>query len=254
MGVVWCLAFFPWFRDDPAQVRSVNAAELRLIQADGPPESGSHGLPPGFWTRLLTCRSLWAMGILYVCGSFGWSFFVSWMPRFLKEVHGVEYAKSELMSGLPLFFGGISCLVGGVLSDALVRRTGRKWLGRAVFPLSGYTVAAAAMYCVRFAKTPEQATTLMCLAMAGFDFGQGANWATVVDIGGRFAGTAAGFINMVGNAGNYLQPYLGAMVFRTLGWDVLFGVYSAAFLAAAVLWLLIDPERRFYEKPEPGAG
>src|SRR5262245_9400271 len=95
LGVIWCVAFLPWFRDDPAAVRSVNAAELRLIRSDGPPASEDHGLPPGFWRALLTCRSLWAMGLLYICGSFGWSFFVSWMPRFLKEVHGVEYAKSE---------------------------------------------------------------------------------------------------------------------------------------------------------------
>ena len=53
-------------------------------------------------------RSLWAIGLLYIWGSFGWSFFVSWMPRYLKEMHQVELAQSELMSGLPLFFGGIA--------------------------------------------------------------------------------------------------------------------------------------------------
>src|SRR5262249_5418634 len=145
----------------------------------------------------LSSPSLWAIGVLYIFGSFGWSFFVSWMPRYLKEIHHVEFARSELMSGLPLFFGGISCLVGGALSDALVRRTGRKWLGRAVFPGCGYTLAAAAMFGVRFAETPAQASVLMCLAAAAFDFGQDANWATIVDVGGRYAGTATGFINMV---------------------------------------------------------
>ncbi len=248
LGVFWCLAFFPWFRDDPAAMRSVNAAELRLIREGDGPAAESHTLPPGFWRALLTSRSLWAMGLLYVCGSFGWSFFVSWMPRFLKEVHHVEYARSELLTGLPLFFGGISCLVGGVLSDALVQRTGRRWLGRAVFPLCGYTMAAAAMLGLRFAETPGQATVLMCLASAAFDLGQGANWATIVDVGGRFAGTAAGFVNMVGGAGNYLQPYLGAVVFRTWGWDTLFVVYATGFLAAASLWFFIDPNRTFHDE------
>jgi len=256
LGLVWCLAFYPWFRDDPATVPSVNAAELRLIRGDGAPEPASHRMPGYVWKALFLSRSLWAMGVLYICGSFGWSFFVSWMPRYLKEVHEVEFTRSELVSGLPLFCGGIACLIGGALSDALVRRTGRKWLGRALFPGCGYTLAAVAMYGVRLAETPAQASLLICLASAAFDFGQGANWATIVDIGGRYAGTATGFINMVGNAGNYLQPYLGARVFRSQGWDALLAVYAAAFLAAASMWLFINPNRTFYgeETARPDGG
>jgi len=252
IGLLWCLAFYPWFRDDPATVPSVNAAELRLIQADAPPGTG-HRMPGSAWHALLASRSLWALGILYVCTSFGWSFYVSWMPRYFKEVHGVVFAGSEVRTGLPLLCGGISCLVGGVLSDALVRWTGRKWLGRALFPIAGHLLAAAAMLAVPLATTPDEATLLMCVAGACTDLGQGANWATIVDLGGRYAGTAAGFINMVGNAGNYLQPPLGALIFRAWGWDALFIVYATAFLAAAAMWLLIDPRRPFYQDAERGA-
>jgi nitrate/nitrite transporter NarK len=271
VGVLWCLGFFPWFRDDPAAVPSVNSAELRLIKGEPARPQGStavtespavaerlarsdearaaeegHRMPGGAWRALFLSRSLWALGLLYILASFGWSFFVSWMPRYLKEVHGVAYEKSEWMSGLPLFFGGISCLVGGALSDALVRRTGRKWLGRALFPVTGYTAAAVAMFCLRFAQSIDEVTVLLCVAGAAFDFGQGANWATIVDIGGAYAGTATGFINMVGNAGNYLQPVIGAIIFRTLGWDVLLCVYALTFLGAATMWLFINPNRTFY--------
>lgn len=81
LGVVWCLCFYPWFRDDPAEKSGVNAAELKIIRAGrtGPPEG--HAVPPGMWRSLFTCPSLWAMGCLYICGSFGWSFFASWMPK-----------------------------------------------------------------------------------------------------------------------------------------------------------------------------
>jgi MFS family permease len=249
IGLVWCLAFYPWFRDDPARVPAVNAAELRLIKAGEPPDSRPHHhhMPARVWWALLLSPDLWAIGLLYVFGSFGWSFVASWLPDYLKEVHHVTYENSEVASGLPLFFGGISCLVGGALSDALVRRTGRKWLGRAVFPITGYLTAAVAMYCLRFTHDANQATVLLCVAFAANDFGQGANWASIVDIGGRYAGTAAGFINMVGNNGNAAGPYLGAVVKGHLGgWNVLLAVYSAAFMAAASMWLFINPNRTFY--------
>ncbi len=279
VGVLWCLGFYPWFRDDPAAVPSVNAAELRLIKGEPAGARAStavaaspavaeglaradeahaategHRMPAAAWGALFRSRSLWALACLYILGSFGWSFFVSWMPDYLKEMHHVEYAASELMSGLPLFFGGVSCLVGGVLSDALVRRTGRKWLGRAVFPMAGYSTAAVAMFCLRFAGSPREAAILMCLAGAACDFGQGANWASIVDIGGAYAGTATGFINMVGNAGNSLQPFLGAVIVETLGWDVLLGVYALTVLGAGMMWLFINPNRTFYAgRPDPAA-
>ncbi len=247
VGVLWCLAFYPWFRDNPADKRSVNHAERALIAAGRPSESHEPKLGADGWRRLFSCPSLWAISILYLCGSFGWSFFVSWMPRFLKDVHGISFEQSEWTSALPLLCGGVSCLVGGVLSDWLVRRTGwRRW-GRAIFPLAGCSTAAAAMFAIPFVDTHQQAVALMCLASAAFDFGQAANWATIVDIGGEFAGTATGFVNMVGNMGNAVQPAVGSVIFRALGWNTLFFVLSGAFLCAASMWMWIDPRRTFYD-------
>jgi MFS family permease len=251
VGAVWCVAFFIWFRDDPADMPSVNAAELRLIRGDQPTESATeHSMPAQVWWALFGSGSLWAIGFLYIFASFSWSFFVSWVPDYLKITHGLTEQDSEWITGLPLFTGGISCLIGGALSDAFVRRTGRKWLGRALFPITGYGTAAVAMFAIQFAKTPTQAAILLGIAGAANDFGQGANWATIVDIGGRFAGTTTGFINMVGNAGNYSQPLIGAIIFKSFGWNVLMTVYSASFVGAALMWFFINPNRTFYDMVE----
>lgn len=250
LGVLWCLAFYPWFRDDPARKSTVNAAELQHIEAGRPKIESGHHMEAHMWGRLFASPMLWAIAIYYICGGFGWSFFVSWMPRFMKEVHGVSFEKSEWSTGLPLFFGGISCLVGGLLSDALVKYTGWRRLGRAIFPVIGCTTAAAAMLAIPHVKNERDAIILMCVAAAAFDFGQAAAWATIVDIGGRYAGTATGFINMVGNFGGAAQPYIGAKVFLAYGWPALFGVYAVAFLLAMSMWSIISPKQRFYEKDE----
>ena len=250
LGLVWVVLFYPWFRDDPAQKPSANESELALIRAGRKPEEAHPGTPRGMWADLFTSRSLWAMALLYLCGSFGWSFFVSWMPRFLDEVHHVSFEQSEWASAMPLFLGGLSCLLGGWLSDTLVKRTGWRRFGRAIFPIAGCTTAAAAMLGLRFVSTPTQAVALMCLAAAAYDFGQGANWASIVDIGGRFAGTALGLINMVGNMGNFIQPPAGDWILRNWGWPTMFVVYTGAYLAAAMMWLLIDPRQKFYREPD----
>ena len=253
LGVFWVAAFWPWFRDDPAQKRTVNRAELELIrQGGGGGSAPGHAHVPGVWRMLLTSRGVWAISLLYFFASFGWSFFITWMPRYLKDVHGVSFQKSELVSALPLFLGGLSCLAGGFLSDFVIRRTGRRRLGRAVFPVTGYTVAAAAMLTIPFVRSAGEATVCMCVAAFFFDFGQGANWASIVDMGGRYAGTAAGFLNMVGNTAGFVSPVAGAWIFQHLGWSVLFTVYAAMYLLAASMWLFIDPTRRFYDDRPTG--
>jgi MFS transporter, ACS family, glucarate transporter len=247
LGVFWCLAFYPWFRDDPAEKKSVGVAELQHIESGRGPIEAGHAMEQGMWGKLFTSPSLWAVAMYYVCGSFGWSFFVSWMPRYMKVAHGVAFEKSEWSSAWPLLSGGIACLVGGVLSDALVKRTGWRRVGRAVFPICGCSIAAAAMLAIPHVATHRDAVILMCLASAAFDFGQAATWASVVDIGGRYAGVALGFINMIGSLGNTIQPYVGERVFNTFGWNTLFGVYAVAFLLAMTTWTIINPKRRFYE-------
>ena len=254
LGLVWVVLFYPWFRDEPAEKRGVNAAELKLIRSGRDPAeqaAAAHATPPGFLAGLFSSPSLWALALLYLCGSFGWSFFVSWMPRFLKDVHGLSFQKSEWMNVAPLFFGGLSCLLGGTLSDWVVKRTGWRRLGRAIFPVAGCLTAASAMLMLRVVNSPNHAVVLMCVAAAAFDFGQGANWASIVDIGGRYAGSATGFINMVGNMGNFIQPVLGAWIFNSFGWPALFAAYAGAYLVAGTMWLVIDPRRRFYEEAEP---
>jgi ACS family glucarate transporter-like MFS transporter len=169
----------------------------------------------------------------------------------MKEVHAVTFEKSEWSSAWPLLCGGIACLVGGLLSDELVKRTGWRRLGRAAFPIAGCLTAAAATLAIPYVSTHRDATILMCIAAAAFDFGQGANWAAIVDMGGRHAGIAMGLVNMVGNFGNAAQPYVGARVFPVFGWDALFFVYASAFLLAMLMWTIINPVRAFYENRSP---
>ncbi len=248
VGIIWCVAFFFWFRDTPQEKQSVNSAELALITEGQPLAAEKHLKTATPWKALFTSRSLWAMGLLYLSGSFGWSFFVSWMPKYFDSVHHIRYEKSEWMSVFPLFFGGISCLLGGWLSDLLTRRIGNHWLNRALFPIAGYSVAAIAMLALQSAQKPEHAALLLTIAAAGFDFGQGANWATIVSIGGIHVGIVTGFVNMIGNLGNVLQPMIGPVVFNAFSWNTLFMIFAAAYILAASMWLLIDPTRKFYEK------
>ncbi|MDB5300732.1 MAG: major facilitator superfamily 1 [Phycisphaerales bacterium] len=256
-GIGWVVLFYPWFRDEPADKHSVNAAELDLLYAGKSPASdaSAHRPDAGIWSALFTSTNLWAVAMFYVFGSFGWSFFVTWMPKYLLQAHKIDYAKSEWMSALPLLCGGAACLAGGWLSDRIVRMTGRKRLGRAAFLIAGRIIAAAAIFAVPHVRTTQQAVALMCVSMAAFDLGQGPAWAAIIEVGGARAGLAAGFVNMFGNfGGNFVQPIVGAQIFSRFGWPTLFAVYAASYLLSGAMWLLIKPGKTFYDKDGPPRG
>ena len=253
-GILWAALFYPWFRDDPARMRAVNAAELELIRGGAPEVPAARGKPAPdgrVWKRLFSSPSLWALSMVYVFGSFGWSFFASWMPRFLLERHHVDYEHSEWMSALPMICGGLACLAGGWMSDVIIRMTGSPWIGRAIFPMVGRSISALSVLAVTRAHTPAQAVVLMCVTLATYDLGQGANWAAIIDIGGKYSGTAAGFINMVGNlGGNVVQPIVAPLIFTHFGWGTMFAVYAGTYAMSAVMWLFVQPGKKFYEDQE----
>ncbi len=254
VGLVWVVLFYPWFRDDPAENPSVNQAELDLIRGDAPAAKeelkNHHGAIPGLWAAMLTSRSLWAMSLGYIFGNFGWSFFVSWLPKFLLQVHKINYAGSEWIAAAPLLCGGLACLGGGYISDAIIRATGRRTFGRALLPMLGRTIAAVSIIGVVLVHSPWQVVVLLCITMAAYDLGQSSNWAAIIEIGGAHAGVAAGFVNTLGNLGNFIQPVVGQFIFNRFGWPTLFAVYATMFLLSAAVWFFIDPTEQFYRPEE----
>jgi ACS family glucarate transporter-like MFS transporter len=254
IGLAWAWLFWRWFRDRPAQHPACNEAERRLIEAGSPPREGhAHPIPtfadvrPALLTVVAAC---WAS--FWVC--FGWYFYPTWQPAYLEEVHGFKPTgwASEVLSGLPFLCGAFGALGGGALSDRLVRRIGPRW-GRSLIGLVGFSGAGACVLATGFVPTAWAAVTLLCLAFLINDLAIPVLWAVCADVGGRFAGSLSGLMNMIGAVGAILCPLLIPYVnewlkssFATpdLRWRVIFAGLAGAWGLAAAAWLFIDASRR----------
>src|SRR5439155_19901630 len=117
-GIVWCVFFLRWFRDDPADHPSLNAAERELLK-EVESLALSHGDVP--WKKLVSSGSVLLLWLQYFCFSYVWYFYITWLPTYLKDGRGVEMTKGALLAGLPLFFGGIGSMFSGWLAAWLVR-------------------------------------------------------------------------------------------------------------------------------------
>jgi ACS family glucarate transporter-like MFS transporter len=248
IGAIWVAFFYPWFRDDPAEKKGVNQAEIDLIKAgrEARDETGHH-TDTKVLKWLFISPSLWIIAGIAFLVSYCFSFWVSWLPRYLNDVHAIDLKNNLWLNSLPMLFMGLSCVINGKLSDILVRRTGRKFFARALFPVIGLLCCAAALMALQYTRTPLQAMIVLCIAAYTLDMNQACHWANIVDIGGRYAAMALGFINMMGNLTHAVAPVTNEYLFNNLGWNALFTSNAIILCVVTTFWFFNNPNRRFYE-------
>lgn len=238
IGVIWVFFFSRWYKDHPKDHPAVNKAELDLI-GDSAAVVGDHNVP---WGRFAGSFSVWLLWIAYFCVSYGWYFYITWLPTYLREGRGMALEESFILSGLPLFMGGWGCLLSGFLTPAISRRLGSERAGRRIVAIVGVLGASAML--VLSTKLGEPIAALLAISMASFcnDLAMPPAWGACMDVGGKFAGTLSGSMNMMGNLAGALAPIvIGKLVEITAGnWDMTFYISAAIYLGAAICWSFLD--------------
>jgi len=237
VGIIWAVAFYWWFRDDPRTHPSVNAAELALMPTAAETAVGGH--PP--FSRILAHRSVLLLSLQYACLSYGWYFYVTWLPKYLQEARGTGVKFGALLASLPLLFGGIGSIVSAHIIPLIAARTGIV-LARRMVAIVGFVGASASIF--GFVQVSDPVRAMFVLGLAGFfnDFVMPACWAGCMDIGGRYSGTVSGTMNMIGNIGGALSPLaIGyILTFTNNNWSLTFYVSSAIYLIGGLCWFFID--------------
>ena len=93
----------PWYRDDPGTHPSVNAAELALMPPPHERQPVEGGIP---WQLLMSKPAVLLLCAQYFCLGYGWWFYVTWLPTYLREARGTSVQMGALLAGLPLLLGG----------------------------------------------------------------------------------------------------------------------------------------------------
>jgi MFS family permease len=102
-----------------------------------------------------------------------------------------------------------------------------------------------------YIKDPLLAMLAMGLASFFNDLTMPGSWASCMDIGGRYAGTVSGSMNMMGNFGGMVGPFAVGLILAattlttstgtTKNWELVFAISSAIYFLGAFFWLFIDP-------------
>jgi MFS family permease len=253
LGAAWAVGFWLWFRDDPAQHRDVNGAEVAIIRGStdelGEPDPG-----PVPWGAVLTNWGIITLSSMMVLSAFYTYFFYTWFPTYLQDARGVTNAEAGNLASLVNGGSAVGMLIGGWLADRISKSAdpirARRYLG-----LAAYLTASGCMFVGIRCDSTLSLTLFFTGAFCVMHFALPNWWSVVIPQSGRHVATLFGLMNGIGVMGALAsQGFVGIFVdwqkahglTGRAGWDPLFDVYVLALIGAGVAWWLY----RFTPLPE----
>jgi MFS transporter, ACS family, glucarate transporter len=183
-------------------------------------------------------------------------FFLTWFPVYLSRARHIPIVKVGLLAGLPALCGFIGGILGGVVSDALLR-AGRSLSFARKLPIVAGMLLAMSMVACNYVDTRTAVIAIMSLAFFGKGFGA-LGWTVVSDTSPKaLVGINGGLFNLIGNLAGITTPIvIGYIVDRTGSFRIALVFVAATALMAIVAYLPIVGEIKRLETPPgllPGA-
>ncbi|MCP5412004.1 MAG: MFS transporter [Alphaproteobacteria bacterium] len=233
LGVAWVAVFLPWFRNDPAEHKSVNKAELELLEGSRALVLHEHGVP---WYKLLLQRDIALLGLQYFAFSYTWYFYVTWLPTWLQQARALDPATAAGFAMVPLALGGVGSIVSGFLP---------MWIPRKWVAFAGFTGTAILIFIIPQVSSVTGAMVLMGMASFCSDLTMPISWNTCVEIGKQYTATVASTMNMLGNFAGFVAPVVFGYILGETdnNWTIVMYTMAGAAIVSALCWVFLDPKK-----------
>jgi MFS family permease len=244
-SAVWALVWFWYYRDDPRRHPGMTEADSRLL----PPRRDGAARAPIPWARLIPRMA--PVTFTYFC--YGWTLwtFLSWVPQFMAHAYHLDLKHSALFASIVFLGGMIGDALGGLVSDAVLRRTGSLVHARRDVVVAGLLLSLVSSIPILFVRDATSAALALGAAFFFAEMTIGPMWATPMDIAPQLAGTASGLMNSGSALAAILSPIVfGWVIDATGNWPLPFIGTMALMAAGAIGAFFMHPERTFTATPE----
>lgn len=217
IGVVFAGVWY-WLYRDPHESRWANKAELDMIAEGGGVATGVAPTPFS-WSDvawLIKQRQIFGASIGQFATNSTLVFFLTWFPTYLATERHMGWLKVGFYAVLPFIAASVGVLVGGQLSDALVKRSGSATFGRKL-PIVGGLLLSSTIATAAFLKSDALVIAVMSVAF----FGQGMSnlgWTLISDVAPkRLVGLTGGVFNFCTNLAGIVTPIVIGFVVASTG-------------------------------------
>ena len=253
VSVVWLKTVFT-----PRTHPSVNAAELDYIAAGGAlvnmdqPGTQSRSFAPespklGYVKQLLSNRMLMGVYVGQYCITTLTYFFLTWFPVYLVKERGMSILNAGFVAALPAICGFAGGVLGGVISDWLLRRGKTLTVARKTPIVIGMLLSTSMIVC-NYVDSSVVIVAIMSLAFFGKGLGA-LGWAVVSDTSPKeIAGLSGAVFNTFGNTAAITTPIvIGYLVKGTGSFSAALVFVAANALIAVCCYLFVVGEIKRFE-------
>ncbi|RYC30078.1 MFS transporter [Lichenibacterium minor] len=259
MGMLGILVALVWLKTvyAPRQHPRLRPAELDYIAAGGalvdldgpaancrPVRAAAPGpaVKPGQLKQLLANRMMLGIFLGQFCINALTYFFITWFPVYLVQQRHMSILNAGLVAAIPAICGFTGGVLGGVWSDALLRRGFSLTAARKTPIVAGMALSLVMVGC-NYVEAQWIVVALMALSFFGKGVGA-LGWAVLSDTAPReIAGLSGGLFNMFGNISSITTPIvIGAIVQATGSFDGALVFVGANALLAVLSFLVIVPD------------
>ena len=237
VGLIWLI---PWLGVFP---------DKKMMGAASPAAAGQSpaSAPAISLGRLIRNRKVLGLFLIRVFTGPITTFYWTWLPLYLRNGRGMSFLAIGFFASVPNLIGMSGNVVGGLITDRLVKSTGSVDRGRKIAFTCAFGLGALSMT-MPFVTNDYLAVVLMGLALFGNQWVAATYIGTVGDVVPQhLAGRVNGIAGFGDNGAALLAVLYTGVVLDKYGWTpVFFGAGLLPFLAMASVFLVlgrIEPAR-----------
>ncbi|MGU3555102.1 MFS transporter [Methylobacterium radiotolerans] len=224
MGLLGIAFAVLWLRvvDSPKNHPAMNQAERDYIEAGGAlldmdgQSRGRQGDAGRTLRQLLANRMLLGIYVGQYCITVLTYFFLTWFPVYLVKERGLSILQAGFAAVLPALCGFVGGILGGVISDLLLRRGFSLTAARKIPIVGGMLLSMSIIGC-NYVQADAVVVGLMALAFFGKGIGA-LGWAVVADTSPRESGgLSGGLFNTFGNTAGITTPIAIGYIVQSTG-------------------------------------
>lgn len=215
--VVWWLRSYHEPREHP----TASAEELEYIEAGGArieqvgDGAANAGVP---WRELFRYRTVWAMMLGFFCLNYIIYFFITWFPSYLVQARDFDLLKLGTVGAVPGVVAIGGSLLGGWVSDSLVRRGWSLTRARKVCLIPGLLLSSVIALAV-IVPNAGMALVLLSVSYASLAFSAASVASLPADVAPQpnQVSSLAGIQNCAANLAGFVGPIVTGVLMSVTG-------------------------------------
>ncbi|MET1178996.1 MFS transporter [Peribacillus simplex] len=244
IGFVWLAFWLFFFKNHPEQSKIANEAEVAYIKEEQTQTEKATTLNISPF-KFFKFRSVYPMLYGLFAHNYLTYLMMTWLPTYLVVERQMTLLKAGFFTMLPWIMSFLGNILGGVLSDFLIKKGWNSIKARKTVLTIGMLFPLAIIPTI-YTDSAIMALTYISIAIGGEGLAAGILWATVSDVAPKGAeGKLAGLQNFVGNLAGWIAPVAtGILVAKFNNFNIALIIPVVICLIAAVGYTFVLKNER----------